>query len=359
MNLRGPCLKDVGRLSFSILAVLLFSVLAAHPAVAVTPPPSPFTQCPPVGADPTGCELLIVINSNGSTSIYASTTDTGPFDSADDTTIGVQDNCSPTVCASVTSMTVSGTGLAGFDADEACSGIFSPNPPVSDCIGGVYTASSYPNPLDGETTSIGITVTNLNSVVLTFTPPLTASSSAWLSLETAATTSSITISPPVIGPKVFLSLTTTSVVCITTPLTTVVTSVCTATVAPASWALKSPSGIVAFSQYKGPGQVTFKSLPYDIPVADYVTCVLSPISFTHDSSCSVPVTGVIGGNVTIWAQYSGDKTYYSSKDIFTVLVTDPPSASPAVHAVLNSSGMQVPSNLWRWSASKFDFLSPV
>jgi hypothetical protein len=88
----------------------------------------------------------------------------------------------------------------------------------------------------------------------------------------------------------------------------------------------SATGTVSFMQYKGPGLVSFSESTF--PVVQDGFCTLS------SGSCSVPVTGVNPGNVTIWAEYSGDSTHFSSSDIFTITVTQVSSA-----ATVNSAAM--------------------
>lgn len=208
--------KIIGLLALSLLALLAFT--AAVPAFADSgvPNPStlpdppgapaePWTQCPPVGYD-TGCAILIVINPTGTVSTYASAQTCSsatsivpcPYDGIEDTLVGVQDNCLAANCPSISSMTLSGSSIFGFDGDGACSGSlnnvgFPPVfPPTSNCIGGAYTSS---DPQDYETTTAtfsGINTLTLSSGTVDFTTPLTTGGSAWFSLEEPLSASSLT-----------------------------------------------------------------------------------------------------------------------------------------------------------------------
>jgi hypothetical protein len=168
------------------LALALASILVVFGTLASAAPM--FPQCPPVGAD-TGCEFLITVNANGTTSVAEDST-LGPYDSADDTLVGVVNNSSTTV----TSLPLmSDQGIFGFEADGACSGTFSPNPPASQCQGGVFTTT---DPTDYE--SAGATFGSINSALTSATVflSLAPGQSTWFSLEGALAVSDITTGPP-------------------------------------------------------------------------------------------------------------------------------------------------------------------
>ena len=78
----------------------------------------PYNECPAVGNDTNGCELLFVINPDGSVTVKPPS-GKGPFDGADDTLIGVLNQSGqPTP-----SLTLSGTGTPApfdFDGDGLC-----------------------------------------------------------------------------------------------------------------------------------------------------------------------------------------------------------------------------------------------
>src|ERR1700722_8579993 len=134
------------KLALAVASILLVFGISASAAPM-------FPQCPAVGAD-TGCEFLITVNANGSTSFAADST-LGPYDSSDDTLVGVLNNSSSTV----TSIALTSTqNIFGFENDGACSGTFSPNPPAAQCQGGVFTTN---DPTDYE--SVGATFGTPNS----------------------------------------------------------------------------------------------------------------------------------------------------------------------------------------------------
>jgi hypothetical protein len=83
-------------------------------AAADTPP---FHQCPAAGND-TSCSVLVVINSNRTVSVYDDPTQR-PYDGADDTLVGVQNN-SPTSVRALTISGAPGSGIFGFDGDGLC-----------------------------------------------------------------------------------------------------------------------------------------------------------------------------------------------------------------------------------------------
>jgi len=197
----------------SVLAVFAFAAGGMHAASAFTAPPEPWNQCPAVGAD-TSCGLLIVVNSDGSVSIYASATQ-GPFDSAEDTLVGVQDNCA--VCGAVASMPISGSNIFGLEGDGACSGIYTPNPPAAQCVGGVLSST---DPQDYESSTATFAITDANDGTVNFGPLLTNGSSAWFSLEEPLTATSITIT----SVSSTTTITTTTTITSTTSSTTTTTS---------------------------------------------------------------------------------------------------------------------------------------
>ena len=49
-----------------LAAGLVAFAFLASPSRASAVPLSPFTQCPPVGLNPTGCQFLVVFNADGS-----------------------------------------------------------------------------------------------------------------------------------------------------------------------------------------------------------------------------------------------------------------------------------------------------
>ena len=131
-----------GRWAVALIALLSSLAFAASASAAPTPP---FTQCPTVGYDKS-CEILIVVNPNGSIQSYRDPS-TGTFDGEDDTLIGIQNNSS----VPVTSISLKGANIFGFDGDGLCSGVNTTGgagfePPPAGCpfnteekeFGGIY-----------------------------------------------------------------------------------------------------------------------------------------------------------------------------------------------------------------------------
>jgi hypothetical protein len=168
------------------LALAIASILVVFGTYASAAPM--FGQCPPVGAD-TGCEFLITVNANGTTSVAADSAQ-GPYDASEDVLVGVLNNSSSTV----TSLPLMSNGGAfGFDGDGACSGTFSPNPAAAQCQGGVFTTN---DPTDYE--SAGATFGSINSGMTAATVflSLAPGQSTWFSLEGALSLGNITTGPP-------------------------------------------------------------------------------------------------------------------------------------------------------------------
>ena len=112
---------DLIRGGFSVRRVLLLAGLAFVAfAWAGSPNASAaeFPQCPAVG-DNDGCAILIVINANGSVSILAAAAPNNvPYDGADDTLIGLQNNSASSISSiDLSSATVP---IFGFDGDGIC-----------------------------------------------------------------------------------------------------------------------------------------------------------------------------------------------------------------------------------------------
>jgi hypothetical protein len=86
-------------------------LLANAPLSATTTPTPPFNQCPTEGAA-TSCSFLFVLNSGGTTSTFFDGS-VASTDSTEDTLVGIQNNSG----ISISSFTVTGTGIGGFDGD--------------------------------------------------------------------------------------------------------------------------------------------------------------------------------------------------------------------------------------------------
>jgi hypothetical protein len=93
--------------------VAIGSLAAASQALSVT---APFTQCPAVGSDTSGCKLLIYVTDSGATVL--NDTSEGPYDGSDDTLVGIV-NDSSTRLYSI-ALNGAGTDIFGFDGDGMC-----------------------------------------------------------------------------------------------------------------------------------------------------------------------------------------------------------------------------------------------
>jgi hypothetical protein len=148
-----------------------------------------FPQCPPTGADTNGCELLITVTAvNGagaatSFTVLTSSPDQGPYDSVEDTLIGITNGASAFLKSISLSGTAGGIGIFAFDGDGACVGTFSPSPTAAQC-GGSFTSSD-----PGDYQSAGATFTGINGAQTSGTvlvgggTGLSTGASTWFSLE--------------------------------------------------------------------------------------------------------------------------------------------------------------------------------
>jgi hypothetical protein len=146
---------------------------------------SSFTQCPAVGADTTGCGLLITFNADGS--VTASDSGQGPYDGADDTLIGIQNN-TPITINSLPLTSTANPPAFQFDGDGICSGLFNPMP-----TGCPFSS----DPTFGDYAGPGVTYTNISmdqeSGTVNFASGIAPGASDYFSLEGPITASSITI----------------------------------------------------------------------------------------------------------------------------------------------------------------------
>jgi hypothetical protein len=128
-----------------ILIAAAIAVLAAPAAQA-----QPFAQCPPVDADKS-CQFLVTITNAGPS--VAQDAAQGPYESSDDSLIGVQNSSSSSITA--LPLAASGTTLFGFEADGICDPGTAPLP--SGCV-----------PVPGSPAG---TTCGLQSVACSFPPP--------------------------------------------------------------------------------------------------------------------------------------------------------------------------------------------
>jgi len=148
-------------------------------------PMPPFTQCPPIGQS-ASCGVLVEITDTG-TNIFVDPS-VPPFDGAEDTLVGVQNDSS----ATVNSTTLAGTGVNGIpifalDGDGLCAG-YTGSPP-----GCPFGPTSY----EGPNTSFSNISTDMTTGTVNFTGGLAPGGSAYFSLEDALTGASFTTPTPV------------------------------------------------------------------------------------------------------------------------------------------------------------------
>lgn len=127
----------------------------------------PFTQCPSIGASPS-CSILFTFGTGGTITTQVDSS-VGPYDSIEDTLVGVQNNSG----GIVNSMTLTGaTDIFGFDGDG-----------LSTYTGTSYGSTGYEGP------NISFSGINLwqTAGTVNFTGGLADSASAYFSLEGSPT----------------------------------------------------------------------------------------------------------------------------------------------------------------------------
>jgi hypothetical protein len=185
-------------LAIMAAGLLAFAALPVFAALS-------FPECPAVGQDTSGCELLITVTAtNGSGiatafNVTTSSPDQGPFDGSDDTLIGVLNSSHGGVFQVYFTVGGEPETFAGADGDGACKGagtplasIYSPGPTAAQCLQGHYWTTDLM-----DYASAGLSF--LPSGVLTFDSsgaPLAPGESTWFSLPGAVTASEIAVTPP-------------------------------------------------------------------------------------------------------------------------------------------------------------------
>src|SRR3954447_14357030 len=168
--------------SLGLLSAATIVIGAAAPAFATTPTP-PFTQCPAIGADTTGCGLLLTINADGTITVVES--GEGPYDGIDDTLVGVQNNSA----VSIPKLSLTGTTAPfGFDGDGLCSFLFTGTPPLCP-----FGSTGYEGP---NTSFTNIDTNTYNSGDVVFAGGIAPGHSAYFSLEGVVTAQNIVITTP-------------------------------------------------------------------------------------------------------------------------------------------------------------------
>ncbi len=150
-----------------------------------------FTQCPPTGYD-TGCAVLFTVNPDGSITTQTDASQP-PFEGVEDSLVGVQNNSG----GSLKSMTISGSGIFGFDGDGACSGLYQGGPNFPGTYPTQPGCPFGPTGYEGPGTSFVIVDAN-NGTVL-FYPPngLPDGQSTWWSLEGPPSALNVVVEQPV------------------------------------------------------------------------------------------------------------------------------------------------------------------
>jgi hypothetical protein len=120
----------------------------------------------------TGCNIVITITNSGAT---LSIKDSTPYEESEDILVGVVNNGS----SSVSSISLTGSGIFGFDGDGICTFTFTGS--------GYCSATKYlsdPGDYAGPTTSFpGWTPSSFNSGTVAFSPAILPGSSTYFSLE--------------------------------------------------------------------------------------------------------------------------------------------------------------------------------
>jgi len=167
-------------MAFGMMLAAVFGTAVATPAWAASPP---FTECPSVGADTTGCGLLLTINPDGTVSVVES--GQGPYDGIDDTLVGVRNNST----ATIPKLSLTGTTQPfAFDGDGICSGQFAGTP-----AGCPFGPTGYEGP---GTAYANIDSSTFNSGDVNFAGGIAPGRSAYFSLEGVVTAQNLVITPP-------------------------------------------------------------------------------------------------------------------------------------------------------------------
>ena len=183
-----------------VIMTVGFLAFAALPAFAE---PISFPECPAVGDDTTGCELLITVtaaNGMGIATAFTVTTsspDLGSYDGGDGTLIGVLNSPSDSGGVFHIDFAIAG-GPLNFDLHGACLGTgspltsaYSPGPTAAQCLNGHYeTADAF----DYATSTV--TFPDLPTTSINLSSPLGPGQSAWFSLPGHIAASEITMVTP-------------------------------------------------------------------------------------------------------------------------------------------------------------------
>jgi len=198
----------------------LYWIVAAGALTLTTLPalagPISFNECPAVGNDTTGCELLITVTAVNAVpgigqyasafTVTTSSPDLGPFDGSDDTLIGVL-NMSSSNLNKVFFSVAPGTGSFAFDGDGACKGagsplasIYSPGPTAAQCATGSYQTMDA---FDYISANVSFCSFSLAEACVFVGEPagfLAPGGTSWFSLPGAITASELTVASPIPEP---------------------------------------------------------------------------------------------------------------------------------------------------------------
>lgn len=165
----------------TVAAILMAGGGPAVAAQAAGSPSPPFGECPAIGNSPS-CEILLVVNADGSVSVKVDPS-VGPFDGGDDTLVGIVNDSRK----QVTAVTVSGpgSGLSGFDGDGICSGQYGAWNGSAGCP---YGLTGY----EGPGTSFATDPSLPDSAQVDFTSGLAPRGSTYFSLEGALSSARLT-----------------------------------------------------------------------------------------------------------------------------------------------------------------------
>ena len=138
-----------------------------------------FPQCPAIGLDTNGCELLVTVTAvttlGAATAftVAVSNPDQGPYEGAEDTLIGIVNNATTPLKSIFFSGLVAGDGIFDLDGDGACA--------LIGCVNGAGDTSGYGGP-GVFYTGIGGTL-NSRGTVNFAGAGIANNGTAWFSLE--------------------------------------------------------------------------------------------------------------------------------------------------------------------------------
>jgi hypothetical protein len=177
----------------TVACAVLCLVFSAIPAGAAPPSP-PFKQCPAIGVD-TSCEILIVVNQNGTVTALQDPSQP-PYDASEDTLLGVQNDSSFNLSMiHLSGVLTQADPFAPYDFDG--DGICTNAPPFPGMPAGCpFGPTGYEGP---GTSFANISADKLSGDVV-FTNGLAPGASAYFSLEGTIQVGDLTIKLPPLPP---------------------------------------------------------------------------------------------------------------------------------------------------------------